>query len=91
MENTTFQKPKLIRLAYMLLFLLIGRFVSIIVFFAAIFQFVYSYFLDRPNKEALKFTDSLSNYAKEIIAYVAMNREEKPWPMGEWPKADKQN
>jgi len=86
MKEVSSQKPKLIRLAYMLLFALIGRFVSIIVFFTAIFQFSYSYFKGKTNEEALKFTASLALYAKEIITYLAMNSEEKPWPMGEWPK-----
>lgn len=88
MQENSFQKPKLIRLVYMILFSIIGRFVAAIVFFAAIFQFVYSYFLDKNNVQVLKFTASLSNYAKEIISYVALNSEEKPWPIGEWPKEE---
>ncbi len=83
----TSQKPSLVRLVYMILFSLIGRFVSIIVFFAAIFQFVYAWIYDAPNEKVLTFTKSLSEFAKEIIAYVAFNTEEKPWPIGEWPKA----
>ncbi len=86
MQTSEFQKPQLIRIVYMLLFSLIGRFVAIIVFFAAIFQFIYSFFLEKPNQEVLKFTDALSIYAKDIIAYVAMNSESKPWPIGTWPK-----
>jgi len=80
------QKPTLSRALYMILFSIIGRFVSIIVFFAAIFQFMYTWIYEKPNEKVLDFTAPLSEFAKEIIAYIAFNSEEKPWPMGEWPK-----
>jgi len=84
MENS--QKPSLVRLMYMILFSIIGRFVSLIVFFAAIFQFIYAWIYSKPNEKVLEFTQGLSEFAKQIIVYVAFNTEEKPWPIGEWPK-----
>ena len=84
MKNS--QKPSLVRLVYMILFSIIGRFVSFIVFFAAIFQFIYAWIYSEPNGKVLEFTHDLSEFAKQIIAYVAFNTENKPWPIGEWPK-----
>ncbi len=83
MEN---KKPSLSRLLYMVLFLVIGRFISIIVFFVAIFQFIYAWIFNKPNEKVLEFTNSLSEFAKEIISYVSLNTEDKPWPIGDWPK-----
>ncbi|MCH9812687.1 MAG: DUF4389 domain-containing protein [Epsilonproteobacteria bacterium] len=80
------QKPSLVRLVYMILFSIIGRFVSVVVFFAAIFQFVYAWIYDAPNEKVLKFTGELAEFAKEIVSYIGFNTEEKPWPLGEWPK-----
>jgi hypothetical protein len=54
---------------------------------AAIFQFIYSFIYSKPNDKVLEFTKSLSEFAKEIVLFVSFNSEEKPWPMGEWPKA----
>jgi uncharacterized membrane protein len=84
MENS--RKPSLARLAYMILFLIIGRFVSVIVFFAAIFQFVYIWIYHQPNAQVLELTAALSEFAKEIIQFIAFNTEKIPWPIGEWPK-----
>lgn len=85
-DTTEDQRPSLVRLAYMFLYAIIGRFVSMIVFFASIFQYIYAWIFGKPNEQVLAFTEALSTFAKEIIAYLALNTEEKPWPIGEWPK-----
>jgi uncharacterized membrane protein len=85
MENS--RKPSLVRLAYMILFLIIGRFVSVIIFFAAIFQLIYTWVYHRPNEQVLELTAALSEFAKQIIQFVAFNTENIPWPIGEWPKS----
>ena len=85
MEN---KKPSLSRALYIILFLVIGRFVSIAVCFISIFQFIYAWIFSKPNQNVLEFTSSLSEFAKEIVAYVSFNTEDKPWPIGEWPKTN---
>ncbi len=82
-----FKKPSLARGLYTLLFLVIGRGISILVCMVAIFQFVYSLIYSKPNDKVLEFTKSLSEFTKEIVVFVSFNSEEKPWPMGDWPKA----
>ncbi len=86
-EVEEFKKPSLSRGLYTILFLVIGRGVSIVVCFVAIFQFVYSFIYSKPSDRVLEFTKSLSEFAKEIVLFVSFNTEEKPWPMSEWPKA----
>ena len=84
------KKPGLPRLVYTILFLIVGRLVSIVVCFAAIIQFIYSFVFAEPNKKILDFTSSLAEFAKQIVSYVGQNSEKKPWPLGEeWPKASK--
>ena len=87
MKVEEFKKPSLARALYTILFLVIGRGVSIIVCFVAIFQFVYSFIYSKPNDKVLEFTKSLSEFAKEIVIFVSFNSEKKPWPMAEWPKS----
>jgi len=38
----------------------------------------------KANETLLDFTSALSEYAKQIIAYVGFNSDEKPWPIGKW-------
>ena len=70
---------------YTILYLIIGRFISAVLFIIAISQFIYSWVIGEPNEKLLHFTNGLSEYAKQLVSYVGFNSEEKPWPVGEWP------
>ncbi len=80
------QKLSISRVLYTILFLIIGRFVAIVVFLTSIFQIIHSWIYSQPNKKVLEFTNSLSEFAKQIVSFVGFNTEEKPWPFGEWVK-----
>jgi len=28
----------------------------------------------------------MSEYTKQLVAYVGFNSDEKPWPVGDWPE-----
>jgi hypothetical protein len=73
------------RVLYTILYLIIGRFISMILFVIAITQFIYSWLTGEPNEKILHFTEGLAEYAKQIVSYVAFNADEKPWPVGDWP------
>jgi len=75
----------LYRVLYTLLYLIIGRLISLVLFIIVVTQFIYTWLTGAPNDKLLHFTASLCEYAKQLIAYVAFNSEEKPWPAGEWP------
>jgi len=74
------------RFIYMILFFFISRLVSVIVFFIAAIQFIYLWINDKPNQNLLAFSQTLSSYAKEIIQYLTFNHDNKPWPLGEYPR-----
>ncbi len=81
------QRPSLKRALFMILFLIISRFIAIAIWFIAIFQFIYALIFGKPNENVLEFTKSLSEYIKQIVAYVSFNTESAPWPLGGiWPK-----
>lgn len=73
------------RALYTILYLIIGRFISMILFVIAITQFIYSWLTGEPNEKILHFTEGLAEYAKQIVSYVGFNTDEKPWPVGDWP------
>ncbi|MBU1667293.1 DUF4389 domain-containing protein [bacterium] len=82
------KQPLRSRFFYMILFLIIGHFISAIVFLSTLFQFIYTWIFGKSQERVLEFTSNLSLFAKEIIDYLTFNSEEKPWPIGEWGKKE---
>lgn len=84
-ETNEQTKPGLARALYTILYLIIGRFISMVLFVIAITQYIYSWLTGEPNEKILHFTEDLAEYTKQLVSYVGFNTEEKPWPFGEWP------
>ncbi len=84
-ETNRREKPGLSRALYTLLYLIIGRFISMVLFVIAITQYIYSWLTGEPNEKILHFTEDLAQYTKQLVSYVGFNTEEKPWPVGDWP------
>ncbi len=84
-ETNEREKPGIARAVYILLYLIIGRFISVVLFVIAITQYIYSWLTGEPNDKLLEFTAGLSEYAKQLVSYVGFNSVEKPWPFGDWP------
>ncbi|HQR73257.1 MAG TPA: DUF4389 domain-containing protein [Sulfurovum sp.] len=73
------------RVLFTLLYLIIGRVIAMVIFVIAITQFIYLWVSGEPNDKILEFSGRLSEYSKQIVAYVSFNTDEKPWPVGDWP------
>ena len=84
-ETNEREKPGIARALYILLYLIIGRFISMILFVIAITQYIYSWLTGEPNEKILYFTEGLAEYTKQLVSYVGFNTDEKPWPLGDWP------
>ncbi len=84
-ETNERERPGLSRALYTLLYLIIGRFISMVLFVIAITQYIYSWLTGEPNDKILHFTENLAEYSKQLVSYVGFNTDEKPWPMGDWP------
>lgn len=84
-ETNKREKPGMGRALYTLLYLLVGRFISMVLFVIAITQYIYSWLTGEPNEKILVFTAGLGEYTKQLVAYVGFNTDEKPWPVGDWP------
>ena len=78
-------KPSVSRALYTILYLIIGRFISMVLFVITITQFIYSWLGGEPNEKILKFTKGMAEYTKQLVEYVGFNTNEKPWPSGDWP------
>lgn len=84
-ETNKREKPGVVRALYILLYLIIGRFISMVLFVIAITQYIYSWLTGEPNEKILYFSEGLAEYTKQLVSYVGFNTDEKPWPVGEWP------
>ena len=85
-ETYTGPRPSLQRVLYTIFYLIIERFISLVLFVIAVAQFVYSWLTEEPNVKLLSFNGALAQYLKELVAYVGFNTDEKPWPVGDWTK-----
>lgn len=84
-ETTKRGKPGVSRGLYTILYLLVGRFISMVLFVIAITQYIYFWLTGEPNEKILVFTKDLGEYMKQLVSYVGFNTDEKPWPIGDWP------
>jgi len=84
-ETNEREKPGIVRALYTILYLIIIRLISMVLFVIAITQYIYSWLTGEPNEKILHFTEDLAEYSKQLVSYVGFNTDEKPWPVGEWP------
>ena len=70
---------------YILLFLVLGYLGAFILVFVVILQFVLTMVFNTPNAQLLSFGGSLARYFQEIILFMTLNSEEKPFPFKSWP------
>jgi hypothetical protein len=89
-EIKTDQQPKadLARVLYTIMYLIIGRFISMVLFVIVACQFIYSWLIGEPNDKLLYFTSGLAEYSKQLVSYVGFNTNETPWPAGDWPSVE---
>lgn len=79
--------PLLIRLAFMIGFLIVLYVVGWLVVAIAAGQLAVALIRKgEPNRELQVFTDRLTAFAKECYDFVAFVREDKPFPFREFPK-----
>jgi hypothetical protein len=84
-ETNKHPKADIPRIAYTILFLIIQRFISMVIFVIVVIQFIHSWVTGAPNEKLLSFTGALAEYSKQLVSYVGFNNDDKPWPMGDWP------
>jgi len=74
-----------LRSLFMVLFLVIYRFVDILVILVAISQWLYMLLTGDASASLSRFAGGLGAYVAQIIGYLSYNTEEKPFPFNDWP------
>lgn len=80
-------KSRWLRGAFVLLFLIIMRITTFLLFAIALFQFLHSLFVGRANSKVQTFGKNLGIYLNEIAQFVVYEVDIKPWPFADWPSS----
>ena len=75
----------LLRILWMVLFVLVWQVAEVVLGVAVLVQLVYRLFNGAPSLSVMSFGDSLSQYLAQIGRFGTFNTEEKPWPFADWP------
>ena len=77
------------RLLFIILFSICFNVAEIVLAAIAIVQFFSSLITGAPLAQLQKFGTSLATYLKEIADFLTYARNDKPFPIGQWPKERK--
>ncbi|MCJ8167769.1 DUF4389 domain-containing protein [Atopomonas sediminilitoris] len=77
----------LIRLLWMVLFFIAWNIAELLLGLVVLLQLGYRLFYAAPSANLLSFGDSLSQYLAQIGRFMTFNRDDKPWPVSDWPTA----
>ena len=87
--NDTKNAPKyeslVLRVLWMLVFLLVWQVAQLVLGGLVLVQLVYRVVYGAPNGGLMNFGDSLSLYLAQIGRFGSFHTEQKPWPFADWP------
>lgn len=78
--------PLLLRVPFMLLFMIILGMARPILLLIACLQFLCLLFTRSPNSQLLHFGATLSSYVYEVAQYLTYQTQAKPFPFNAWPR-----
>lgn len=73
---------------YVVLFGFIYYLLFFLVLLITVFQFLMRLFTTMFNDELLSFSDSLAEYARQILCYIMFKSDDRPYPFSAWPVID---
>lgn len=82
------RKGVAIRLVYTLLFLVALGVIANIIWIVGALQYLFLLITRAPIKPLRRFSANLSAYFKEIIDYILLISNKKPFPFSEFPKCE---
>jgi hypothetical protein len=85
-EMTPSRKDIVIRLLYTLLYLLVFEIIKLIVQLAVVFQYIFLLITLDYNKPVRNFSNKLSTYAYDVIRYLTLNKNLRPFPFKDYPE-----
>lgn len=81
-----FLKRFLFSIVYLIIFELVTAVVQLTVFF----QFAFLIIAKQHSEPLRKFSQRVAGYGHEILRYLTLNQNSKPFPFGEFPPEEEQ-
>lgn len=81
------RKSIFIRLLYTVLYLLVFEIIKLIVQIAVVFQYIFLFITLDYNKPVRIFSNKLATYTYDVIRYLTLNKNQRPFPLNEFPEA----
>lgn len=78
-------EPILLRILWMVLFVLVWQVAEVVLGVTVLAQLVYRLFNGAPSLGMMSFGDSLSQYLAQIGRFGTFHTDQKPWPFADWP------
>ena len=85
-EMAPSRKDILIRLLYTLLYLLVFEIIKLIVQIAVVFQYIFLFITLDYNKPVRNFSNKLATYTYDVIRYLTLNKNLRPFPFNDYPE-----
>jgi hypothetical protein len=85
-EITPSRNDILIRLLYTVLYLLIFEIIKLIVQVAVVFQYFFLFITLDYNKPVRNFSNKLATYTYDVIRYLTLNKNPRPFPFNDYPE-----
>ncbi len=78
-----------IRGVFMLLLAIVASVASYVVGVVVIVQFLFALITGKPEERLVLLGSSLTQYIRQILAFLTFNSEQKPFPFADWPSPTK--
>jgi hypothetical protein len=75
----------LLRILWMLLFVLIWQLAEVVLGCVVLVQLGYRLAYGAPSGSLMNFGDSVSQYLAQIGRFGTFHSDQKPWPFADWP------
>ncbi|GFM68238.1 DUF4389 domain-containing protein [Pseudomonas cichorii] len=87
MNESKIQKNEsiLLRILWMLLFVIAWQVAEIVLAGVVVVQLVYRLIYGAPSGSLMNFGDSLSQFLAQIGRFGTFHSDQKPWPFADWP------
>lgn len=85
-ESRLSRKKVGIRLLYTIMYLIIFEILKTVIQITAVFQFIYLLITQKYSSPLRNFSNKVATYAYQIIRYVTLNDNHRPFPFHEFPE-----
>lgn len=72
---------------YIILFAVILGVTKVVLWAVVVLQFLLTLLTGESNTQLRTFGMSLAAYIYQIVVYITLNSEERPFPFGPWPES----